>query len=65
MLGAAPHQLEELTVTAYSKVYTGRLATFGQRMLTTAALEVYRRIVEAPIEFQSMGSGCVVLITTK
>ncbi len=30
-----------------------------------AAIEVYRRIVEAPIEFQAIGSGCAVLITTK
>ncbi len=30
-----------------------------------AAIEVYRRIVEAPIEFQSLGAGCAVLITTK
>ena len=30
-----------------------------------AAIEVYRRIVEAPIEFQSLSAGCAVLITTK
>ncbi len=144
VLGTAPQQLEELTVTAYGTVYTGKLAKFGQRMLSTAAprsafigpeeledwakfdltsvfrraglwvrprgltcpgvdldakfgrtplisvyldgslviqdtvfdvatfpvqwiaaIEVYRRIVEAPIEFQNIGSGCVVLITTK
>lgn len=30
-----------------------------------AAIEVYRRIGEAPIEFQRLGAGCAVLITTK
>ena len=29
------------------------------------AIEVYRRVAEAPIEFQNHGAGCVVLILTK
>ena len=144
VLGPAPQQLEELTVTARGRVYSGKLAAFGQRMRSSqarrsafigpeeietwgqfdltnlfrraglqvgpgglmcpgadrnasfgrvpliavyldgslffkdevfdvnsvpvqwiAAIEVYRRIVEAPIEFQSLSAGCAVLITTK
>ncbi len=147
VLGPAPQQLAELTVTAYGKAYTGKLAHFGHRMLTTAAprssfieldeleewakadlahvlrrtglririvnnrlvlscphennesytrvpliavyldgalaqnepffdvatfpvqwiaaIEVYRRITEAPIEFQALTAGCAILITTK
>ena len=29
------------------------------------AIEVYRRVVEAPIEYQALGAGCVVLLITK
>ncbi len=30
-----------------------------------AAIEVYRRVIEAPIQHQSIGAGCVVLFTTR
>lgn len=141
-LGPAAVTLPELTVTAYGRTYTGKLADFGRRMLTTpagrsafldpeeletwakfdladalrraglvvtgrdatcpgapsslrfpplmavfldgtlvgkdttfdvttfpiqwiAAVEIYRRIVEAPVEFQVHDATCALVITTK